>query len=85
MSTDNELPSDVLSAIHENHKIKAIKLLREHRNIGLKESKQIVDAYIKKNPHLVIKQNQQSSSWISLLFRLCIIIAVLYFIYKLLT
>ncbi len=83
MSIENELPADVLSAIQENNKIKAIKLLREHRNIELKEAKQLVDAYIKNNPHIIIKQNQRSSGWMSFLLRVCIIIAIIYLLYKL--
>ena len=43
MSIENELPADVLSAIQENNKIKAIKLLREHRNIELKKADRLID------------------------------------------
>lgn len=50
MSDEPELPEDVIAAIHSNHKIKAIKLLRGHRKLGLKEAKGIVDAYTAGNP-----------------------------------
>jgi len=40
------LPDDVLEALRDRQKIKAIKLLREHRGIGLKEAKEIVDQYL---------------------------------------
>ena len=53
MNPESELPEDVLAAIHENRKIEAIKLLREHRNIGLKEAKEIVDAYAAEHPQLI--------------------------------
>jgi len=38
-----ELESEVIELIHAGKKIEAIKALRERRNIGLKESKDIVD------------------------------------------
>lgn len=40
------LPEDVLDALRRGQKIKAIKLLREQRGIGLKEAKDIVDQYL---------------------------------------
>ena len=50
MSEDHGLPGDVVAAIHARRKIEAIKLLRGHRKLGLKEAKQIVDAYEAGNP-----------------------------------
>ena len=52
MNTESELPEDVLVAIKANRKVDAIKLLREHINIDLKDAKDIVDAYIRNNPYL---------------------------------
>ena len=49
----SKLPSDVLEALHANRKIEAIKLLREHQNIGLKDAKDIIDAYTAENSHLI--------------------------------
>ena len=51
-ANDDELPEDVLAAIRAGNKLKAIKLLRQHRNLGLKAAKQIVDArfYAKPRP-----------------------------------
>jgi hypothetical protein len=40
-----DLPDNVLDALRSRQKIKAIKLLREQRGIGLKEAKDIVDQY----------------------------------------
>ena len=57
MSDKTSLPADVIAAIHANRKIDAIKLLREHRNIGLKEAKQAVDAYVRENKHLLPEQS----------------------------
>ena len=41
-----DLPNNVLEALRDKQKIKAIKLLREQRGIGLKEAKDIVDRYL---------------------------------------
>lgn len=66
---DTELPSDVLDAVHTNRKIEAIKLLREHRNIDLKESKSIIDGYIKENTHLIRNSGiRTESEWRGLLW-----------------
>ena len=46
MTTDSELPADVVAAIHARKKVNAIKLLRAERGIGLKEAKEIVDDYV---------------------------------------
>ena len=53
MTNETQLPADVTEAIRANRKIDAIKLLREHRGLGLKEAKHAVDAYIRENPHLI--------------------------------
>lgn len=44
MNQSNEFPEDVIYAIHNNQKIQAIKLLREHNGLGLKEAKHAVEA-----------------------------------------
>ncbi len=43
MSQTPELESDVLAALNSGKKVTAIKLLRAHRGIGLKEAKMLVD------------------------------------------
>jgi hypothetical protein len=57
MTNETQLPADVTEAIRANRKIDAIKLLREHRRLGLKEAKHAVDAYIRENPHLIPQQS----------------------------
>lgn len=71
MTTEPELSTQVLNAIHANRKIDAIKLLREERGLGLKEAKELVDAYTMKNPHLVVQRNAGGSGG-----KLILIIAV---------
>ncbi len=41
-----ELPLDVVEAIRQGRKVEAIKLLREHRGIALKEAKDAVEAFM---------------------------------------
>ncbi len=53
MKSRPELPGDVLEAVHSNRKIDAIKLLRSHRNLGLKDAKHMIDAYIVEHPQLI--------------------------------
>ena len=51
MKSTPELPTDVVSAIEANQKIKAIKLLREATGLGLKEAKHAVESYARANPN----------------------------------
>jgi hypothetical protein len=50
MSEDTTLPKEAIAALRANRKIDAIKLLREQQNIGLKEAKKRVEAYIDSLP-----------------------------------
>ena len=83
MNPESELPEDVLAAIQENHKIDAIKLLREHRNLGLKEAKEIVDAYAAEHPHLSTGRRLNVESGLSRLVKVGILLSVLYAVYRL--
>jgi hypothetical protein len=62
--TTRELPADVRDAVHANRKIEAIKLLREQQSLGLKEAKEIVDAYIDENRHVIGDQRSSRESGI---------------------
>lgn len=46
------LPPPVLEALRKGKKIEAIKLPRLERNLGLKEAKDLVDAYVRRDPLL---------------------------------
>lgn len=50
MAEQADLPDDVIAAIRQQRKIEAIKILREHRGIGLKEAKDAVEGYLRDNP-----------------------------------
>lgn len=44
------LPPDAIDALRRGHKIEAVRLMRQHSGLGLKESKDAVDAYERLNP-----------------------------------
>lgn len=41
-----------LAALHQGNKIEAIKIVRQERNLGLKEAKDAVDEYVRSQPSL---------------------------------
>ena len=45
-----ELPGEALAALAEGRKIDAVRLVREHRGIGLKEANDLVKAYQRAHP-----------------------------------
>jgi len=49
-SSKPALSSEVIEAIERGNKIEAIKLLRESTGLGLKEAKDIIDAYEDNRP-----------------------------------
>jgi ribosomal protein L7/L12 len=50
--TAPSFPTAALSALHQGSKIEAIKIVRQERNIGLKEAKDAVDDYVRSHPAL---------------------------------
>jgi ribosomal protein L7/L12 len=45
-----DLPSEALAALAKGKRIEAIKIVREHHGLQLKEAKEKVDAYLGKHP-----------------------------------
>jgi ribosomal protein L7/L12 len=82
MSTDTELPADVLTALQSGKKIEAIKCLREHRNIGLKEAKDIVDTYVAGLPPSTANRYKQSDSGVGRLLFAGAVLAIAYYAYR---
>jgi hypothetical protein len=80
MSNETKLPADVVEAIRANRKIDAIKLLREHRSLGLKEAKHAVDAYIREHPHLIPQQS--SGSGLGRLVIVVLAVVISYVLYQ---
>ena len=77
MKSQSNFPPDVREAIHANRKIEAIKLLREHNGMGLKEAKDAVEAYIRDNRQLIPEKTASGANLCRLIIVLLIIIAVL--------
>lgn len=80
MNNEDELEQDVVKSLESGRKIDAIKLLREHRNIGLKEAKDLVDIYIRENPTST-PAVQKTKSSNGLILTVCTVIAA-YIVYK---
>lgn len=77
-----DLPSEVKNAVHANRKIDAIKLLRAQRNLGLKEAKEIIDAYVRENRHLIGNQRSGRESGIGRLLIIILIGGIVYAAYR---
>ena len=56
-SSNSGLPANILDAIYSDQKIEAIKLLREHYNVSLKEAKDLVFAYQENGPDFNASQH----------------------------
>jgi len=75
---DAQLPADVIAAIENNRKIEAIKLLRAHREIELKEAKDLVDDYMAIHSIRPGKQaNSTASGFMGLFLFVALVIAAL--------
>ena len=77
-----DLPSDVLAALHAHRKIEAIRLLREHRGLGLRDAKQTVDAYLAAHPRLTASRSDKAESGLGRLLVIGIIAAIAYGMYR---
>jgi hypothetical protein len=82
MNLESELPSDVLAAIHGNRKIEAIKLLREHRNLGLKEAKNLVEIYVAEHPNLITKRRPNVETGYGRLVVVGLVLTAMYAAYR---
>jgi len=76
-----ELPEDVVAELHANRKIKAIKLLREHRGIGLKEANELVNDYLDQLPPGTITGAQRPDSGIGRVLLVAAGAALIYMLY----
>jgi len=74
------LESDVIQALEQGRTIQAIKLLRAHRAIGLKEAKELIETYLELNPHLRVEKAKNSTGLIFLIA----IVFIAYALYRIL-
>ena len=75
------LPSRVIDAIQSGRKIEAIKSIREQYNLGLKEAKQVVDAYVDENGEDESEEPRTVGITIERVILMLIVIAILYGLY----
>ena len=70
----------MIEALTKGHKIEAIKILRQERELGLKEAKDAVDRYVEARPDLV-SQFQAASAGNNRLTLLLLVILLAVFLY----
>lgn len=85
MNTEIEMPEDVVAEIKANRKVTAIKLLRKHLGVGLKEAKEIVDEYMEQNPSASTLKTPETDTGIGRIVILVIGVGIIYGIYKFFT
>lgn len=80
MISKSEFNVDIISALEQGNKIGAIKILREQKNLGLKEAKEAVEAFLDDNPEIKQKMNSHQASGGTVIGYL-VFIAIAYAIY----
>jgi ribosomal protein L7/L12 len=85
VQTDTDLPSDVVEAIRANRKIDAIKRLRKHRGIGLKEAKLEIESYVRGQPQYSSLSGPKAESNSGRLVLVAFLIGAAYIAYQLLS
>lgn len=82
MTSDMDLPADVIAEIEANRKISAIKRLRAQRGIGLKEAKEMVDAYISMHPSSSGHRAPETDSGVGRIIVMIIGVGLIYALYR---
>ncbi len=84
MNQNSELPSEAVAALESGNKIEAIKVVRVNSGLGLKESKELVEKYLREHPDLqqrysVIQSEQNKGAFMKLLFLIATAAFVAYY------
>lgn len=82
MSSEIEIPEEVIAEIKANRKVSAIKMLRKHLDVDLKEAKEIVDTYIAQNPSAPTVEAPEMDTGIGRILLLVIGVGLIFGIYK---
>lgn len=82
MSTDIDLPADVVAEIAANRKVNAIKLLRARQGIGLREARQLVDRYMNAHPSAPRSGAQESEGGFGRIVLLILGVSAIYALYR---
>lgn len=74
---DAGLPSAAVAALRQGNKIEAIKIVRVERNLGLKEAKDCVEDYVRRDPSLKKKMEEvQAEARKGFVFWLVVLLAL---------
>jgi len=72
-----QIPAGAIAALQNGNKIEAIKIVRMERNIGLKEAKDAVEAYVAAQPALQATMAAAQKQGAAGLLRWLIVLALL--------
>ena len=74
---DAGLSSAAIAALQKGNKIEAIKIVRVERNLGLKEAKDYVEDYVRRDPSLKRKMEEvQAEAKKGFMFWLVVLLAL---------
>ena len=82
MNDQTELPAEVIAELQANRKVNAIKLLREHQGIGLKEAKAFVDDYMSRHPSDTSHQLRQPLGGVGRLVFVALVAGLVSYLYR---
>ena len=81
MSTEVDIPSDVVAEIQANRKVNAIKLLRKQQGLGLTEAKAAIDTYIENNSDSITSTTPEEEGGIGRILVLIIGVSIIVGVY----
>jgi len=64
-TSPQQLSAAAMAALQRGNKIDAIKLARQETGLGLKEAKDVIDAYIASNPALQEQATHAIARWLA--------------------
>lgn len=71
------IPTQAIAALHEGKKIEAIRLVREAQDLGLKEAKEAVEAYVQSQPTLKLAIEAKNKEAKGTLIRWLLVVAAI--------
>ena len=74
--TGQGLPENAIVALENGSKIEAIKYVREHQGVGLKEAKDLVEQFIETNPGVKSSMHAANVKSAKVSFRWLIVIVL---------
>ncbi|MFA5832032.1 MAG: ribosomal protein L7/L12 [Bacteroidota bacterium] len=80
-----ELPAQAIASLEKGNKIEAIKIVRNAHHLDLKDSKDLVEHYLRDNPSLeqrysAIQSENNRNAFMKFLFILVVGSAIVYFV-----